>query len=611
MGMRQWLSSGLDSVGRAVVARAGGPILDKELRVAGRRRLGYLLRVAYVAVMAVFVVGAWWSQMGQLHVRPLEMASRMAEVGRSTILSLLWFQFFALQILATVLLAGSIGDEVVRRTLDVLLSTPITALQIVAGKLASRLLHLALLAALSLPVMLVVRVLGGVNTDAVLAGIGTTLTATLLCASLSLYFSAGDRRAWFVVTKVAAVWLAVFAVVPLIVALVLALGGGGGPGMGCMECLAYLNPFIAMFTVSENLMMSGRGPMSFTFLWPLHCGFMLLVSAALCAGTVRRVTRVALQKMIAPRHGASSGAAGPASSDAWVAAQLGRRMVDMGAVRRVTGAPMIWKELRHRVFSNRAVGCILMAAVTVVLLGIYFLLGCVDGRAFTTPGVHISFAIIFVLLAGSGMTILAAVPIAAEKEARTWGTLLTTPLSERSILFGKAMGVWRRGLPAWYPLMAHLALFCFCGLINPLAVIHVGIIVCGIVAAVTGTGLFFSAVMKTGTRAVLANMALHGFLGLGTLMALAAVANTMRLSYGRSLVDWLMDINPLVQIAVVMERSGREAWTKLTYSWPSSGGEESGLAVTTAIVCFAALANILIGLLFAKMAAWWIRHEKT
>jgi hypothetical protein len=39
--------------------RLAGPIFDKELRVAGRRRRSYALRCAYVAVLALYITIVW------------------------------------------------------------------------------------------------------------------------------------------------------------------------------------------------------------------------------------------------------------------------------------------------------------------------------------------------------------------------------------------------------------------------------------------------------------------------------------------------------------------------------------------------------------------------
>ena len=52
--------------------------------------------------------------------------SRMPEAGRRIAHSILWFQFFAAQVVAVVLMSTSINGEVYNRTLPMLKVTPIT-----------------------------------------------------------------------------------------------------------------------------------------------------------------------------------------------------------------------------------------------------------------------------------------------------------------------------------------------------------------------------------------------------------------------------------------------------------------------------------------------------
>jgi ABC-type transport system involved in multi-copper enzyme maturation permease subunit len=603
----QWrLPSVVGDAGRGLIARAGGPILDKELRVDGRRRLTYVLRIIYVAVMAMFVVGVWGSLAGRIDAPPLYRQMQMARVGAETISVLLWFQFFALQLVAGVLLAGAIGDEIVRRTLDVLLATPITSFQIVAGKLASRLLNLLLMAALSLPVMLVIRVMGGVSAWSVVGGTAITLTAALFVASVSLYFSAGNRRPWLVILKTGAVWVGLFGVVPLALGLAFSRrSASSAVSLFIEDFLTYTNPVGAMAsTINEGVPFRGTS----AYVWPVHCGVMLLASAVAFVATVRRVTRVALQQLIVPEGRPARGRA--------------RKVVVDEAVRRVSGQPMIWKEMRHRVFSNPTMGRIMLLLMVLALVGFYALTAHDNSHAFDDYHMHVVYIVGFMLLGSAMTTTLAAVPIASEKEARTWGQLLATPMTEREILLGKAVGVWRRSAVVWSPLIAHLALFLVLGKINPIVVVHIAMIVCGVVVVLTGTGLYFSAVFKSGTRAVFANIVSHGFLWIVVFVAVQIISRGS-IGTGTHTADWAIFVNPLWQAGGAAELTGKDAYIRWTYDW--WGGTSlgpygrafavtqngHGIVATTLFIFFTSAAYSLIGLLFMKLAARRIRAEKT
>ena len=165
-----------------------GPIFDKELRTSSRRKRNYVLRFAYLAILTVFVVLVW-SSMVKLRGGGAYRISRMSEAGLAIITTIIVFQFIATQFIAVVMLSTAISDEIYNRTLGVLMTTPINSFQIVMGKLFSKLLQLILLLSVSLPLLAIVRVFGGVPWDYVLSSLCITLTAVIFAGSLSLYFS--------------------------------------------------------------------------------------------------------------------------------------------------------------------------------------------------------------------------------------------------------------------------------------------------------------------------------------------------------------------------------------------------------------------------------------
>ena len=139
-----------------------GPIFDKELRGASRRRRNYWLRFLYVFLLTVFLAMTWvpvatmsrWSI--AVFLTQSEMVAKMITRG------VIWFQFFGAQLVAVVMMSTAISDEVYGRTLSVLMTTPLSGTQVVMSKLVSRLLQILMLVATSLPLLAIARVLGGV-----------------------------------------------------------------------------------------------------------------------------------------------------------------------------------------------------------------------------------------------------------------------------------------------------------------------------------------------------------------------------------------------------------------------------------------------------------------
>jgi len=177
-----------------------GPIFDKELRVSSRRKRNYTLRLIYVILLTFFITIVWLS-MVKSEGSSAYQKSRLALAGKTIVSTIVTFQFIATQVIAVIMLSTSISDEIYHRTLGLLMTTPIGSFQIVMGKLFSKLLQIILLLAISLPMLAIVRIFGGVPWNYVLSSLCITLTAVIFAGSLSLHFSINDRRAYVVIIK--------------------------------------------------------------------------------------------------------------------------------------------------------------------------------------------------------------------------------------------------------------------------------------------------------------------------------------------------------------------------------------------------------------------------
>lgn len=495
-----------------------GPIFHKELRVSSRRRRNYVLRSVYLLLLLLFIAGTWSTATNFGQLVGASAIQQMAGVGKAVTTTVVWFQFVALQLVALVLCSTSICDEVQRRTLGVLLTTPITSTQIVVGKMLSRMLQLFILLALSLPVLAVVRVFGGVPWDFVLSALAITTTSMLFTGSVSMFFSVYARHSFNVVVAVMLFALVFNVLMPIVVGLLL-------PTATTAFLLTLLNPAGVLMAESMVALNPSAGGLFAAPTWPLHCLVMLGISVAVLAWCSARVRRVALRQMVGetlnprpislmaiPAGGSPSGEAvarlsalpgGAASASqpvqhftpvAEIAPhRLGR---DDGICRPVTGSPIVWKELRAPLFRNvrKIVGLCIFAGM---MLLFYSVVGCFGGLTFSyTHG-----ALVCVLLA-MGLLETAAgagAAITSEKEANTWPILLTTPLTAWQIVGGKLVGAIRRAMPLWLFLLVHVALFTLVGIIHIVAAIMVVVIAAVAALFVASVGLYSSArLRKTG-----------------------------------------------------------------------------------------------------------------
>jgi ABC-type transport system involved in multi-copper enzyme maturation permease subunit len=241
------------------------------------------------------VVAFTWMQIDR-DISRGDSISRIEQMSRSGMIIVAvtaWFQFLALQLVAIVLMSTAISEEIHHGTLGTLMTTPITGLQIVGGKLASRLWHLVVLLAISLPVLTLVRIFGGVSWTFVVSSTCITLSTALFLGSVSLYFSIFNRRSYSVVLKTIRTAVVLYALLPALLAMLTARSGGRG-SMTILRILAYINPYFTMALATTDLQRPGSNP--FAVSWQGSCGVVLAATALVLGVSVRIVRKVALRQ---------------------------------------------------------------------------------------------------------------------------------------------------------------------------------------------------------------------------------------------------------------------------------------------------------------------------
>ena len=597
-----------------------GPLLDKELRVSSRRRRNYILRSVYVIALTVFVVMVWLSVVkyggtlpGANPASGAYQKSRMAVAGKTIISTIVMFQFFAIQLIAIVMLSTAISDEIYHRTLGLLMTTPINSLQIVMGKLFSKLLQLILLLAISLPLLAIVRVLGGVPWGYVLSSLCITLTAVIFAGSLSMYFSIGNRRAYVVIVKTAFVLAVLYVFIP---GAVLALSRPwlwnlSIPKLPLLASAFMLcNPFTIM-SLNTSTMMSPRAFAAMPFFhWPLHCGIMLGASALLLTWSVKVVRKTALRQATGQLDFVSRHRQRRKRNSLWAGRQSSKQQEATGPIRRVKGLPVLWKELRAPTIQgpDRKNGVIGLSATIVALLITYGI--CSNTRSLDAESTHILYALLFILIGLIITMVLSATSITSEKESRSWPILLATSMNDWQILLGKALAIFRRCLPIWLLLAGHIVVFVLARYIHPIAIVHLFMLVAWLVVFITGSGLYFSASFKRTTSAVVASFALALLLWAITPMLLGLVAAITR---DNGLAKACMWANPMVQAVIIVggacgRYSARAGLSGLEY-YGFYGRDMLQVGPVTVTLLITAIVYIFVGFLFAWRAKCRFRRN--
>ena len=435
------------------------PICTRLVSTGSRREFHLLIRIVYLLILMAVLFIALVGDAGTLRA--------MAQRGSQAFTVLSFGQLILICLLTPVFMAGAISQESNPNTWDILLTTPLNALQIVLGNLLGRIFFIVTLLAASLPILLVTQFFGGVPGSAIfsamLVSAGTALLVATIAILLSVSRSVG-RRAVFVfyicvVFYLMGTWV-----------LDLQLRAPIFPGDAAMGTtfMTPMNPFLVLESVlfSNSYMPRVQsGSWLLERIWfgrPLLAFGMLSVAIGclLVVVSTVKVRRLGTRDAGRSRAWWPFGAAihhGPAAR----------------APRRVGQNPIAWWEYEGRGRSRGAVigrwsffAGGLVAAL--VVLGL-FLNGSVSATLFRSILLGLlSVETVVVLLTALN---LSATAVSREREDGTLDLILTTPIQPGPYLAGKLRGLIQNLLPMMLVPVLTLALAALMVVIQPFGVV--------------------------------------------------------------------------------------------------------------------------------------------
>jgi ABC-type transport system involved in multi-copper enzyme maturation permease subunit len=400
---------------------AVNPVLSREIRVLSRRRHLYLARSGYLLFLAAVLWVQWSLTVRQAQLAEVAGANWMNMVSRFVTGQIMWFQFLGLQLLAVILLSGSLGEEIQHRRLDVLRCTPLPHRRIVSGKLVSRMLLLLFWLGLSLPGFSVLRAWGGISAVYLMhAGAVTALTC-LFAAALSAWLSVYWINPVQVVSGALAVLAAWYSIQI-----------AGVFSTAAQAVLWTTNPYWVMAALGRHLTHPDPNET------PLA---QLPVFYAAMSGATVLLFLLAVGGLYTQRDRA---------------VPIPRRR-SRGIVRRRGLRLVAWLDLRGgRRFWLHHLLTVLVVGLPLVVLFV------VGSRYQWRQGILrvrelCITALYFVILVRTVTSV--AYSVGREKEGRSWTGLLMTPLSSRQILHGKAWAALAANASGWLLLLAALIVF--------------------------------------------------------------------------------------------------------------------------------------------------------
>ncbi len=208
------------------------PIAVRLIQGGSRRTRHFYIRAAYLGVLiAVLLYALLMRASGSLDYRSL------AAAGAFSFTFVAYLQIALIAILAPVFMAGAIAQEASPRTWDILLTTPLSATQVVLGNLLGRLFFILALLFSSLPLFAVTQYFGGVPgssifTSYIIAACAATFVAAAAVA-LSVSRLVGKRAVFTFYVSIVSFLAVTFAIDRVVTT-------------GSVTYMTAINPFLAL-----------------------------------------------------------------------------------------------------------------------------------------------------------------------------------------------------------------------------------------------------------------------------------------------------------------------------------------------------------------------------
>ena len=189
------LGDGFVRLGIGIVA-----VGTKELRGRMRGRRAFAILTLYLVLLAIFSWGIYEFQRDAAAMSSLGVDFGIApvaiapQIGQALFTGLLLVETVLVIVLAPAFTTGAISLERERQTLDLLVTTPLSSLGLVIGKLGSALAYVFLLIFASLPMAAVVFLFGGVGPDDLIRAYVLLVCFAVGFGAIGLFISALVKR---------------------------------------------------------------------------------------------------------------------------------------------------------------------------------------------------------------------------------------------------------------------------------------------------------------------------------------------------------------------------------------------------------------------------------
>jgi ABC-type Na+ efflux pump permease subunit len=407
-----------------------GPIFNRELLTVPRRDRHYVARAAYLGALWIIALTAWLTTLGPARSATLGETARFGPLlfQLLTFVELALFLFFA-----ALSAASAISQEKDRRTFILLLMTDLRNHEIVLGKLLGSLLPIAVLLAGTVPLLMMLLLLGGIALHQVLQAVLVVAATALAAGSLG-----GLVALWRDRTFQSLALTVLFLVLYLCVVQATSFIPSVFTAVNIADVHALqqrLDPFLALRSVQEPVADTAVAGLAPAYVYSLAMfGIAVLLNVW---GLVKlRVWNPSGEPIMQREKPEDEFEVEDAKARAAAHAAPGK-------ARRVGPNPILWREIFTRAYGRRPL--MVKAAYFVVLafIGYYALSPVISPH----PGERLPpFAAAYGIVPVAVLSLLlvaaqAATAITSERDTGALDLLLVTDLTPQEFIFGKLGGI--------------------------------------------------------------------------------------------------------------------------------------------------------------------------
>ncbi|MDO4586977.1 MAG: ABC transporter permease subunit [Planctomycetia bacterium] len=158
-----------------------GPVFTREITIAPRRDRTFIARSVYGGLLLLLICTAWLVMTGTQLITDVGDFSRF---GITLFRILAPLQLIVMLFFSAILSAAAVAQEKDRKTLLLLLLTHLSNSELVLGKLLASLLEVLVFLIISLPILMMTSLLGGISYSQIVRVLLVTLFSMLLCGSV-------------------------------------------------------------------------------------------------------------------------------------------------------------------------------------------------------------------------------------------------------------------------------------------------------------------------------------------------------------------------------------------------------------------------------------------